>query len=351
METIGTGKGIAALFNARAKQVTAKTVRAFRHALPDALVLVSEDFDQARRHAARLAAERPEVVFAAGGDGSITRLINLLHEAGHGWMPAFGLFKLGTGNAWARVMGAREYTETLQALPSLPRPLPTRSFDLVEVEGTLCPFAGVGWDARLLNDYLRNLDKRSSQLIGSRLATQLHKGLGGYMYSLFRITIPEEVALLWTQGQPRVRLENLDDDVYTLDSQARPIPLREAGGQAVPRVLYEGPMSVGAAGAIEEWGFGFRAFPFVQAVPGFINVRVYDKPALHATRHMLNLWRGNFPQPGMHDFYVKRAAMHFSRPMPFQIAGDGVGLRETVEFAAAAQSIGVVDWHAALTRV
>jgi diacylglycerol kinase family enzyme len=347
METIGTGKGIAALFNARAKQVNVRTVRAFQKALPDALVLVSEDFSQARRHAARIAHEKPDVVMAGGGDGSIARLLNMLREAGQGWFPVLGLLKLGTGNAWANVAGARGYLETVRALPAMPRPLPTQTFNLVEVENTLCPFAGVGWDARLLNDYLRNLDKRSSQLIGSRIATRIHKGLGGYLYSLFRITIPEEVALLWKEGQPRVVLENLGPEVFTLDSQARPILLREGDGHGVPRVLYEGPVSVGAASTIEEWGFGFRAFPFARAVPGYINVRVYDKPALHATRNMMKLWRGEYPRPGMHDFYVKRVAMRFSRPMPFQIAGDGEGTRDRIEYRVADETIQVVDWPAA----
>ena len=31
-------------------------------------------------------------------------------------------------------------------------------YDLVEVEDRLCHFTGVGWDAKILNDYLRNLE-------------------------------------------------------------------------------------------------------------------------------------------------------------------------------------------------
>lgn len=345
--TIGTGKGVAVLFNARAKQVTAKVVRAFQRTLPDALVLVSEDFDQARRHAARIAAERPEVVMAGGGDGSIARLINLLREAGHGPLPVLGVLKLGTGNAWARVMGARDYWDMLPTLPSLPRPLPTQTFHLVEVEGTLCPFAGVGWDARILNDYLRNLDKRSSQLIGSRIATRIHKGLGGYLYSLFRITIPEEVALLRTHGQPRMTMENLGETVYTLDAQGRPVRLEVSEGHTAPRVLYQGPVSVAAAGVIEELGFGVRAFPFARRVPGHINLRIYNRTIVHATANILKIWQGHFPLPGLHDWFVQRVSMRFSRPMPFQIAGDGAGTRESIEFRVADQTIDVVDWNAA----
>jgi len=53
---------IAALLNGRAKRVTARVERDLRRALPDSLVLVSHDFDEASAHADRIAADRPDVV-------------------------------------------------------------------------------------------------------------------------------------------------------------------------------------------------------------------------------------------------------------------------------------------------
>lgn len=347
MRTVGRGQTVAALLNLHARHVTPRVIRALRKALPDANILVSEDFDQARRHARTIAADRPEVVLGGGGDGSIVKLINLLRDASGGtWLPTFGVLRLGTGNAWARVTGAHEFALEVKHLARLPWPLPTRRYDLIDVENTWCHFAGVGWDARLINDYLRNLDRRSSALVGSRVATALHKGLGGYLYSLFRFTIPDEVRATLTVGRVRVHVENTGGEVFTLNSQAQPVALREPDGSN-PRVLYEGPMGVACVGTEPEWGFGFRAFPFAQAVPGFFNARVYDRPTLDATRKMFRLWRGEFPEAGMHDFYAKRVRMRFSRPMPFQIAGDGLGLRDTVEYGVASRSVQLVDWTAA----
>jgi diacylglycerol kinase family enzyme len=350
MQTVGRGKHIAALLNFRARHVTPKVVRTLRNALPDATVLVSEDLDQARRHARRIAEERPEVVLGGGGDGSIVKLINLVREASGGWLPTLGVLRLGTGNAWARVTGANDFAEDVKLLARMPWPLPTQRFDMIDVDGTWCHFAGVGWDARLINDYLRNLDKRSEQLVGSRVATALHKGLGGYLYSLFRYTVPEEAGAALRFGQPRVLVEAIDGDVFTLDSQGRPFPLRDADGKT-PRVLYEGPMGVAAAGTEPEWGYGFRAFPMAQAVPGYVNVRIYDRPPLEATRKMFKLWRGEFPEPGMHDFYTKHFRLRFSRPMPFQIAGDGLGQRDTIEMKVAPRTADLVDWTAARASV
>ena len=347
MQTVGRGRPIAALLNLRARHVTPKVVRALRNALPDATVLVSEDFDQARRHARRIADERPEVVLGGGGDGSIVKLINLVREASGGWLPTFGVLRLGTGNAWARVTGANDFADDVQILSQLPWPLPTHRYDMIDVENTWCHFAGFGWDARLINDYLRNLDKRSGQLVGSRVATALHKG---YLYSLFRYTVPDEVTAGMRDGRPRVLVENLGGEVFTLDSRAQPIAMREADG-APPRILYEGPMGVASAGTEPEWGYGFRAFPFAQAVPGHVNFRVYDRAPVEATRKMFKLWRGEFPEPGMHDFFTTHFRLRFSRPMPFQIAGDGLGLRDTIEMRVAPRAVDLIDWNAARASI
>ena len=342
MELIGRGKGIAALLNGRAKRVNAKVVRALERALPEALILVSDDFDQARRHVRRICEEKPLAVLSGGGDGAVVRLLNLLREEGHGApLPKIGVLKLGTGNGWARTSGAGDFFPMLRDLPKMPAELPTQRFDLVEVENTLCHFAGVGWDAKLLNDYLRNLDKRSSQLIGSRIASRIHKGIPGYLYSVFRITVPEEWAAMRKFGQARVVLENRGQEVFGMNGAGELEALQGTH-------LFEGPVGVGAASSTPEWGFNFRAFPFARAKPGFINIRVYDRPVLDAVRSMFKLWKGEARVAGMHDFFVKHVTMTFSRPMPFQIGGDGVGLREQIDFRAAKETVPLVDWRAAM---
>ena len=81
----GDKKAIAKLIEA------AKVVDTLRKVLPDALVLVSYDFDEARRHADRIVRERPEAVLSGGGDGAVTRLLNFLREAGMTQFPAVGV--------------------------------------------------------------------------------------------------------------------------------------------------------------------------------------------------------------------------------------------------------------------
>ncbi|HEY5676407.1 MAG TPA: diacylglycerol kinase family protein [Myxococcales bacterium] len=335
------GTALAALLNGRARKVTPAAVRALRHALPGSTILVSDDLDQARRHVRELIRERPEVVLSGGGDGAAMRLLNLWRDEGGGELPALGVLRLGTGNGWARVVGAPEFFTHVRKLGRLrDRKLPLQELALVEVENHLCHFAGVGWDARILNDYQRNLDKRSSQLLGSRLASWLHKGVRGYLYSVARITVPEEWMRMRREGQARVVIENLGPEVFALRG-SEPVPLPAATR------LHEGPISVGAASTVPEWGYGLRAFPYARFKPGFINVRVYEGHVLDALLNVTRLWRG-LDVPGMHDWFASAVRMRFSRPMPFQIGGDAMGERTEIVLRAARETVRVVDWRSAL---
>ena len=335
---------IAALLNGRARKVTPAVVRALQHALPDSSVLVSDDLDQARRHVRALIDEGPEMILSGGGDGAAVRLLNLWREEGGGAFPVVGILRLGTGNGWAHVVGTPDFFTLARSLPRLAgKPLPTQEYMLVEVENHLCHFAGVGWDARILNDYQRNLDKRSSQLVGSRFASWLHKGARGYFYSVARITIPEEWMRFQREGHARATLENLGPEVFRLE-----------GG--VPRLLpgatklHEGPISVGAASTVPEWGYGLRAFPHALLKPGFLNLRIYDGHVLDAVLGAVKLWRGD-DVPGLHDWFATSVRMRFSRPMPFQIGGDAMGERTEIELRAARETVHVVDWRAALSEL
>jgi Diacylglycerol kinase catalytic domain len=337
--TVGRGEGVAVLFNGQAKQVTYDVVHAMRKALPAALVLVSEDLPQAERHTRLILEAKPSLVISGGGDGAATRLLNLLRPllGPTEQFPVVGMLRLGTGNAWARSSGSERYARAVARLPHLPWPVPTARFNLVAVEGILCPFAGVGWDARILNDYQRNLDRRSSQIFGSRIFTRLHKGLGGYLYSLFRYTVPRELAEMRT-GQPQLRVECLSGPAFRVDSAGRSTASEDG-------VLYEGPVSHAAAAVCVEYGYGIRAFPFAGQMPGFINLRIYDRSPIDALRYAKQLWTG-LPAPGLHDFFVKRARMSFSRPVPFEVGGDAHGERTLIDFAVADRTLEVLRWSA-----
>lgn len=330
---VGRGEDVLAILNANARRTTRRSVDSLRAMLPAADVVHTRTIDEVGEALERHRAGERRLLLCGGGDGTITSLLNLIDAGG----PPVGVLRLGTGNGLANVLKTGSFQSAITRLPAVPLPPPTVHFDLVEVDGQRSHFAGTGWDARILGDYKRNFADRTGRL------RKVHESLAGYLYALFTITIPEEWKLLRTEGQARVEITNLGPPAYTLDADLRPVPLPGGGTGAV---LYEGPTSVASCSTSPEWGFGFRAHPYARAMPGWLNLRVYDRPVLEAVRNMGHLWRGRTPQPGMHDFFAKRVRMRFSRPVPFQIGGDARGLREELELSVADAGVHLLDWQA-----
>lgn len=322
-----------AIVNANARRSSARSVVELCDALPKADVVFSRTVDEARRAFERHGGLQRPLLLCGGGDGTVTSLVNLMEHDRLG--PPVGVLALGTGNGLAHALRSGPYLHALRRLPNLPLPPPTLHYDLVSVEGRRSHFAGTGWDARVIADYQRVLGVRGP------IPRRLRESVLGYLYGLFRYTVPEEYRLLREQGQARVEITNLGPSAWTVDDTGRAVPL--PGGET-GRVIHEGPISVASAATSQEWGFHFRAHPHARLMPGWLNLRVYDRPVLEAVRNASRLWRGLHPQPGMHDYFVQRARMHFSRPVPFQIGGDPVGARTELDFSVAESGVRLVDW-------
>lgn len=329
---------IAVVVNLRARRGSHKVAEACREVLPSADILVSNSVDEALGFAQRLSHAPPSLLVSAGGDGTAVTLINALRKQlrTDAPAPAIGLIPLGTGNGWANVTGAPPWEKAVRRLGNVAArkgPLPLRRFDLVEVEGTVAPFAGTGWDAEIIDDF--HAQKTGPGLLPERMRA----GLRGYMHGLFTRTIPRHLR----EPQVEVELTNTGEDALAVARDGRPVPL--PGGER-GAVLYRGPASVCAAGTSAEWGFGFRAFPFAGLVARRFCMRIYAGKAAEATLRMAQLWRGAHPVPKMHTWLLTRCRASFSRPVPFQIGGDRLGIRQEVEYTLAPETIDLLDWRA-----
>ena len=331
------------MVNLRARRGSEQVVRACRELLPDARVMASRSLDEALGFARDLQEAPPSLLVSAGGDGSAVALINAMRasgdDAGSDVLlrgPAFGLLPLGTGNGWATVTGAPRWRKAVTRLGHLAErggPLPLRRFDLVEIEGTVAPFAGTGWDAEIIDDF--HAQKAGLGLLPSGA----RHGLAGYLQGLFTRTIPRHL----TEAQVEVEVVNTGADAMTVDPDGRPVAV--PGGHH-GAVLYRGPTSICGAATTAEWGFGFRAFPFVGLVPRRFCLRIYSGRAVEATLRMGQLWRGDHPIAKMHTWLLTRCKATFSRPVPFQIGGDRMGMRSEIEYALATEQVDVLDWRA-----
>jgi diacylglycerol kinase family enzyme len=334
---------IAVVVNLKARRGSLRVARTCREQLPAARVMTSGSLDEALGFAKRLQSAPPALLVSAGGDGTAVALLNALRRpSGSHAAPlsarttALGLLPLGTGNGWANVTGAPRWRTAVTRLGHLAErggPLPLRRFDLVEVGGTVAPFAGTGWDAEIIDDF-------HAQKTGvGILPPDARNGVAGYLQGLFLRTIPRHLR----EPQVEVELVNTGEDAMTVDDHGRAVPLPSGRRGAV---LYRGPASVCAAATSAEWGFGFRAFPFAGLVPRRFCMRVYAGGALEATLRMRQLWKGAHPLDKMHTWLLTRCKATFSRPVPFQIGGDRMGARSEVEYVIAPEQVDVLDWRA-----
>ena len=330
---------VAVVVNLRARRGSEAMGRMVRDLLPRARVTVTRSLEDVRRWITDdLAPNPPALLLSGGGDGTAVALVNELRTLKVD-LPPIGVLPLGTGNGWAHVTGAPRARDALRTIAALKgKQPPTRRFALVEVvdgdcKGAVAPFIGTGWDAEIVSDFKAQLKNLPGGL------KTINDGLFGYLKGMFTRTIPRH---LFGDGPANVTLINTGDDVaMTVDEHGRVVPIPGAGKGAI---LYRGPASVASAATTDEWGFGFRAFPFAHACPGRLSTRIYGASVLEATRNMMKLWRGEHPMPKMHDFFVTSARMEFDRDVPFQAGGDVAGLRRSFEYRIADEGVHLVDW-------
>lgn len=337
MAALVEGRGLHILVNANAKRGGRRVAVQIARALPGANVRLTRSIQEVEGWLRTLLTDKknakPRCILSAGGDGSAIALLNALDRvvpAGEEF-PPIGVIPLGTGNAWAHSLGARKLGLCVRALTRHPdeRPIPTRRCALLYCDGTLTFFGGCGWDAQILDDYREQVQSSP---------TRLAKSVWGYVAAMFTRTVPK--TLLY--GRPHVIIQNLGDEVYTIDEHMRVYRIDNAKRGTI---LYEGMASVAGAATCPEFGYGFRAYPFADRLLDWINVRIYDQKAFTAVYDIPKLWRGEHPLRGMHDWFASEVRMTFSRPVPLQIAGEAIGTRLTVDFKHSPRKVDALDWR------
>jgi diacylglycerol kinase family enzyme len=303
-------------------------------ALPGARVRLTRNIEEIEGWLRVILSERtpPRCLLSAGGDGSAIALLNALDRVvpAATAFPPVGALPLGTGNAWAHSLGARKLDDCVRALARHDAAVPTRRYALFECDGVLTFFGGCGWDAQILDDYKKQVEASPS--------SHLAKSVLGYLSAMFTRTVPKTLL----RGRPHVTIENLGNEVYTVDEHGR---LQRLEGAGRGTILYEGMASVAGAATCPEFGYGFKAYPFAERLLDWLNVRIYDRAALKAVTDIPKLWRGAHPMAGMHDWFASEVRMTFSRPMPLQIGGEAIGTRLTVEFKRSSRKVDALDWR------
>lgn len=348
---------VAVLLNANARNVSDALKRELENFVPPEDLYYSRCFEDARRIARQVLERGYRTVLTGGGDGTFVGYVNCLFEEamqpGHGRtgagalklapvpahavrLPRFGALKLGTGNAVADFGGASArrigvVEDILRARSGVVRT--SRALHLLSHDGKRAPFAGLGIDAALLNDYVRVREKvkgTSLQFLGT--------GGLGYFCSVVGRTIP---TFALQRGVPNVEVINLGGPAQQIGPDGKPL------GRDIQRgeIVYKGPCKMAAAGTVPNYGFGFQIFPYAMRAPGRFQLRLTAISVPTILANLRTLWRGGTPPAGVLDFHCDKVLIKFDREMPLQVGGDAEGYRREVMFEMAERPLELLDFR------
>jgi len=330
---------IAVVVNGRAKNVTAEVISTLDRILEGGDLFVSRRIEDAREIAQTLVHRGYDTVLTGGGDGTFTVMVTeVIREARKkgAALPRFGLLKLGTGNALAWVVGARDLKggEVDADIRRLCEEAGSRTVRLIEVEGIITPFCGLGADAHVLADY-----GWVKSHLGATPLKRFSSGPSGYAIAALTRTLP---SLLFS-GMTACRIVNAGKEAYRVGPHGsvvgRPVPSGE--------LLYEGPMRLCALSTIPYYGYGFRMFPFAEDRPDRMQLRVSTIKPHEFLYHLKDIWRGDYQNPKcISDFLVERVALEFEPAAPLQVGGDSRGERSRLEVGLCPTPVELVDFYA-----
>jgi diacylglycerol kinase family enzyme len=341
---------VAVLLNANARKVTAKVIRSLSHVVPDEDIFLSRSEIDCRRVVQTVLERRYGTVFLGGGDGTFLGFVNELYRQlehrNHRVVPAqampkIGILKLGTGNSLASVVrasplkGDRILDDVLRAraneVPGY------RRLDLLMVEGKRTPFAGLGLDARVLNDYLQ-LKRR----FGDGPLKQFLTGHGGYFSSVLFKTIPFALTQsFWFECEV---INGNKGPAYRLGPDGEPVGEPIGPGET----MHSGRLMMASAGTIPYYGYEFRMFPFAGRRPGMMQLRLASMSTPTILANLPRLWKGRWTHPTLQDFHATEVRVRFAKPMPLQLGGDAEGYRDQVTLGMSSDPVELVDFNGAV---
>lgn len=310
---------VAVILNGNARAVTESLIRDFSGVLGNEALYVSGSLEQSKFIARQVVKKSYDVVLCGGGDGTFSQCVSDILALRPARPPIFGILRLGTGNALATSLGASPATaEGLAADLALARQ-PVLPFDcpILTVEGRLCPFAGLGLDALILNDYNSVKDTVRGTPLGSFTEGPVGYALAIATRSLWRLGF---------QPRPWVTIRNDGAPTQRLDLRGRPIGPVVARGE----ILYQGPVTIAAASSVPYYGLGLRLFPHALRRTDRFHLRIGDVPAAYILARLPALFRGQLDHPGIFDYLCSAVSIQVREPTPVQAGGDEVGFRSAL---------------------
>lgn len=313
----------AVLLNANAGRVTPRLTRALREVVPSDRLFLTESPEHAREVLHGCVEREVDTVFAGGGDGTIVGVINTLDRmrADAPKVPDIGILRLGTGNALAHWMKSRSPVRDLRRWRAgkVHRAVPVT---MVTSEETLFPFAGLGFDAAILNDY-NWLAEHARDSWWQPLA----RGVPGYLLAGYLRTLPNYLR----RSPSKVTVTNLGAPARRIAADGREV------GPGIPTggVIYRGPATMIGGASTPFYGAKMKMFPYATQRAGRFQLRICSMSPWQVARALPDAWRGTLQHDALQDWYVDRVRMSFDDAMPYQLGGEACGYRRDLTFSLA----------------
>lgn len=349
---------VAVLLNANAKAVSERLRRELEQFVPPEDVYYSRSFQDARAISRTVLDKGYRTVLTGGGDGTFVGYVNCMLDEmaarrgdqaiAHGGaalrlaaqprpMPRFGVLKLGTGNSLANLSGASArrlgvVEDVLRARAG--EVSASQKLHLLTHQGKRAPFAGMGIDAAVLNDYVQ-----VKQGLGTGKLRFAGVGGLGYFWAVVGKTIPN---VLLQRRPANVEVVNLGGPAQQLGPDGKPVGRAIATGE----IIYKGACRIAAAGTVPCYGYNFQIFPFALRNPGTFQLRLTAMGVPWILKNLPQIWRGQTPPAGMLDFACDKVAIRFDREMPLQVGGDAEGMRREVILSMASEKMDLIDFRA-----
>lgn len=324
------------LLNANAKNVGGFLLNRLIEMVPTGDLYLSHSFQDSERYLHSILNKGYSHVFSGGGDGTlvntITTLDNLVSKERGAVAPNIGVLRLGTGNAVASVLGARKpLIDAHHVLHG--GAIEQRSLNMVRCEdGKLAPFAGIGIDGEVLNDYM-DLKTESAGKIHERLMRTVF----GYFWAGLTRTAPRQIR----RTPPMVRVTSKTPAVKMIQLDGKDVEVQLPAGS----VLYEGPATLVSVGSIPYFGYSFQMFPFLKnRVDPKLQLRVCTAGVWPIVSNIYpSLWKGTYRGNFVFDFLVDQVTIESERSLPCQIAGDARGYRKEISFTLAENCVKAIE--------
>ena len=285
--------------------------------------------EEANDNAIQIIEEGITVVATGGGDGTIYHTWNSIHNALNKYPgkthPKYKLLRMGTGNALANLVKASanldKFLEFLKISNHGYTPLPVEhkiplikiaaNYDSREIKQSHFSFAGVGWDALILENY--NQMKKNTNGIIRNVPGYLLAGLTGLTQ-----------VLAGKKSNVRVTSENVHKIISEIEIEEVPY-------------LELNDVNMGGVSNVVEYGHNFRAFPYANRGTNKMNLRVITgSPRTNGAKLLLNaysVWKGTYKPEFVLDYLVEKVKFTYTglgKSTPAQTAGESLGNIESL---------------------